>query len=42
MKIRTAGWACGYNKADRECVQNSVKLISWKASTLEIEKVYGG
>jgi hypothetical protein len=36
LKFRRAGWACGYDKADRECVQNSVTLTSWKTSTLKI------
>jgi len=36
MKFRKAEWACGYKKADRKCVQNSVKVTSWKTSTLNI------
>jgi hypothetical protein len=42
LKFKRAGWACGYDKVDRECVQNSVTLISWKTLTLKIEKVCGG
>jgi len=42
LKFRRAGWACGCDKADREYVQNSVKLTSWKTPTLKIAKGYGG
>jgi len=42
LKFRRAGWACGYDKADREYVQNSVKLTSLKTSTLKTAKVYVG